>query len=147
MACPLRNARARRCCRDGGEWGLTGDQVYNVRKRARITTLIRVNFRAFSAPMTLLANHPQRSEIRERLLQNIVLRRLAPEAFDELEGQLAIVDYRKGDVLLSQGGHDMEQYFVLDGIPKRGVASPEGKGMTLRCPKEDDMCTSYAAWK
>src|SRR5258708_35786193 len=116
MACPLRNARARRCCGSGGEWGLTGDQVYNVRKRARITTLIRVNFRAFSAPMTLLANHPQRSEIRERLLQNIVLRRLAPEAFDELEGQLAIVDYRKGDVLLSQGAHDMEQYFVLDGI-------------------------------
>jgi len=97
--------------------------------------------------MTLLANHPQRPEIRERLLQNIVLRRLAPEAFDELEGQLAIVDYRKGDVLLSQGAHDMEQYFVLDGILKRVVASPEGKEMILRFAKEDDMDTSYAAWK
>ena len=97
--------------------------------------------------MTLLANHPQRPEIRERLLQNIVLRRLATEAFDELEGQLAIVDYRKGDVLLSQGAHDMEQYFVLDGILKRVVASPEGKEMILRFAKEDDMDTSYAAWK
>ncbi|HEX3058922.1 MAG TPA: Crp/Fnr family transcriptional regulator [Usitatibacter sp.] len=97
--------------------------------------------------MTLLANHPQRSEIRERLRQNIVLRRLAAEAFEDLEGQLAIVDYKKGDVLLSQGAHEMEQYFVIDGILKRVVASPEGKEMILRFAKEDDMDTSYAAWK
>jgi CRP-like cAMP-binding protein len=97
--------------------------------------------------MTLLANHPRRSEIRERLRQNIVLRRLSTEAFEELEGQLAIVDYKKGDVLLSQGAHEMEQYFVLDGILKRVVASPEGKEMILRFAKEDDMDTSYAAWK
>jgi len=97
--------------------------------------------------MTLLANHPQRSEIRERLRQNIVLRRLAAEAFEEREGQLAIVDYKKGDVLLSQGAHEMEQYFVIDGILKRVVASPEGKEMILRFAKEDDMDTSYAAWK
>jgi CRP-like cAMP-binding protein len=97
--------------------------------------------------MTLLANHPQRSEVRERLRQNIVLRRLAPEAFEELEGQLAIVDYKKGDVLLSQGAHEMEQYFVIEGILKRVVASPEGKEMILRFAKEDDMDTSYAAWK
>ena len=55
--------------------------------------------------MTLLMNHPQRSEIRERLQQNIVLRRLPAPAFDEIEGQLVIVDYKKGDVLLSQGAH------------------------------------------
>jgi CRP-like cAMP-binding protein len=110
-------------------------------------TLIRVNFGPAPRPMTLLANHPQRPEIRERLLQNIVLRRLKPKAFDELEMALAIVDYRKGDVLLSQGAHDMEQYFVLDGVLKRVVASPEGKEMILRFAKEDDMDTSYAAWK
>jgi len=97
--------------------------------------------------MTLLVNHPQRSEIRERLRSNIVLRRLNPEAFDDLEGALAIVDYKKGDVLLSQGAHEMEQYFVLDGILKRVVASSEGKEMILRFAKEDDMDTSYAAWK
>ena len=97
--------------------------------------------------MTLLANHPQRSEIRERLRQNIVLRRLPGAAFDEIEGQLVIVDYKKGDVLLSQGAHEMEQYFVIDGILKRVVASPEGKEMILRFAKEDDMDTSYAAWK
>jgi CRP-like cAMP-binding protein len=97
--------------------------------------------------MTLLANHPQRSEIRERLRQNIVLRRLDAAAFEELEASLAIMDYKKGDVLLSQGAHDMEQYFVIDGILKRVVASPEGKEMILRFAAEDDMDTSYAAWK
>ena len=97
--------------------------------------------------MTLLVNHPQRPEIRERLRQNIVLRRIPAQSFDELEAALSVVDYRKGDVLLSQGAHEMEQYFVLDGILKRVVASPEGKEMILRFAKEDDMDTSYAAWK
>jgi len=97
--------------------------------------------------MTLLANHPERVEIREQLHRNIVLRRLAPDAFGELEPLLAIVDYRKGDVLLTQGAHDMEQYFVIDGVLKRVVSNPEGKEMILRFAKEDDMDTSYAAWR
>lgn len=103
--------------------------------------------RRVTVRMTLLVNHPDLADIRERLHQNIVLRRLKTRAFQELESALAIVDYRKGDVLLSQGAHDMEQYFVLDGILKRVVASPEGKEMILRFAKEDDMDTSYAAWK
>ena len=97
--------------------------------------------------MTLLGNHPDAAYIRERLEKNIVLRRLDKGAFDELATSLAIVDYRKGDVLLSQGAHEMEQYFVIEGILKRVVASPEGKEMILRFAKEDDMDTSYAAWK
>jgi CRP-like cAMP-binding protein len=97
--------------------------------------------------MTLLVNHPSRTELRARLQENIVLRRLSKAAFEALEPHLAIVDYRKGDVLLSQGAHEMEQYFVLDGILKRVVASPEGKEMILRFAKEDDMDTSYAAWR
>src|SRR3954464_15961201 len=97
--------------------------------------------------MTLLANHPEAAAIRDRLHQNIMLRRLQREDFDALEADLAVVDYRKGDVLLSQGAHEMEQYFVLDGILKRVVASPEGKEMILRFAHEDDMDTSYAAWK
>jgi CRP-like cAMP-binding protein len=97
--------------------------------------------------MTLLVNHPQRESLRKQLEENIVLRRLKPGAFEALEPHLAIVDYRKGDVLLSQGAHEMEQYFVLDGILKRVVASPEGKEMILRFAKEDDMDTSYAAWR
>ncbi len=97
--------------------------------------------------MTLLANHPDREEISAQLRRNIVLRRLAARAFAQLEPVLAIVDYRKGDVLLTQGAHDMEQYFVLDGVLKRVVSNPEGKEMILRFAKEDDMETSYAAWR
>ena len=97
--------------------------------------------------MTLLANHPERDEIAEQLHRNIVLRRLAPAAFGKLEPLLSIIDYRKGDVLLTQGAHDMEQYFVIDGVLKRVVSSPEGKEMILRFAKEDDMDTSYAAWR
>jgi CRP-like cAMP-binding protein len=97
--------------------------------------------------MTLLANHPERDEMSAQLRRNIVLRRLAPEAFRRLEPQLAVVDYRKGDVLLTQGAHEMEQYFVLDGVLKRVVSNPEGKEMILRFAKEDDMETSYAAWR
>jgi CRP-like cAMP-binding protein len=110
--------------------------------------LIRVKFSDPPTPeMTLLVNHPELAGIRELLHRNIVLRRLKRRAFEELEGVLSIVDYRKGDVLLSQGAHEMEQYFVLDGILKRVVASPEGKEMILRFASEDDMDTSYAAWK
>jgi CRP-like cAMP-binding protein len=97
--------------------------------------------------MTLLVNHPDLTLIRERLQQNIVLRRLDKPAFEALSADLVIMDYRKGDVLLSQGAHEMEQYFVIDGILKRVVASPEGKEMILRFAQEDDMDTSYAAWK
>jgi CRP-like cAMP-binding protein len=97
--------------------------------------------------MTLLATHPEREQVAEQLRRNIVLRRLPPPAFAALEPMLAVVDYRKGDVLLTQGAHDMEQYFVIDGVLKRVVANPEGKEMILRFAKEDDMDTSYAAWR
>jgi CRP-like cAMP-binding protein len=97
--------------------------------------------------MTFLSNHPDRAEISAQLRRNIVLRRLPAEAFDELEPLLAVVDYRKGDVLLTQGAHEMEQYFVIEGVLKRVVSNPEGKEMILRFAREDDMDTSYAAWK
>jgi CRP-like cAMP-binding protein len=97
--------------------------------------------------MTFLANHPDRADISAQLRRNIVLRRLPVEAYAELEPLLAVVDYRKGDVLLTQGAHEMEQYFVIEGVLKRVVSSPEGKEMILRFAREDDMDTSYAAWK
>ncbi len=97
--------------------------------------------------MTLLASHPNRAAICARLHSNIVLRRLKKRAFDELESALSIVECKKGDVLLTQGAHDMEQYFVIDGILKRVVSNPGGKEMILRFSAEDEMETSYAAWK
>lgn len=97
--------------------------------------------------MTLLSTHPQREAIRLALARNIVLRTLKPRAFTELERQLVIADYKKGDLLLGQGDHEMEQYFVLEGVLKRVVANQEGKEIILRFSKEDDMDTSYAAWR
>jgi len=35
------------------------------------------------------------------------MRTLKPRAFTDLEKLLSIVDYRKGDVLISQGDHEM----------------------------------------
>ena len=97
--------------------------------------------------MTLLISHPQRDAIRAQLARNIVLRTLKPRAFTELEKELVIVEYKKGDLLLGQGDHNMQQYFVLDGILKRVVSNQEGKEMILRFSKEDDMDTSYAAYR
>jgi CRP-like cAMP-binding protein len=97
--------------------------------------------------MTLLTSHPQRELIRRQLSQNIILRTLKPRAFLELEKHLTIADYRKGDLLLGQGDHDMAQYFILEGVLKRVVSNQEGKEMILRFSKEDDMDTSYAAWR
>ena len=97
--------------------------------------------------MTLLISHPQRDLIRLQLARNIVLRTLKPRLFTELEKYLEIVEYKKGDLLLGQGAHDMTQFFVLEGILKRVVSNQEGKEMILRFSKEDDMDTSYAAWR
>ncbi len=97
--------------------------------------------------MTLLISHPQRDVIRTQLARNIVLRTLKPRAFTELEKHLTITEHKKGDLLLGQGDHEMAQYFILEGILKRVVANQEGKEMILRFSKEDEMDTSYAAWR
>ena len=65
----------------------------------------------------------------------------------ELESHLVILDAQKGDSLLHQGVHEMEQYFILDGILKRVVSNNDAKEMILRFADERDMETSYAAWR
>ena len=82
--------------------------------------------------MTLLVQHPERIVIRVQLRQNIVLQRLSDEQWRELEEMLVVVDCHKGDFLLHQGVHEMEQYFVLDGLLKRVVSNAEAKEMILR---------------
>lgn len=97
--------------------------------------------------MALLINHPDREKILQQLKTNIVLRSLKPKALAELEKQLSVVDCKKGDILVSQGDHEMEQFFVLEGVLKRVVSNPQGREMILRFAVEDDIDTSYAAWK
>ena len=96
---------------------------------------------------TPIENHPERNVIRLELRQNIVLRDLAEHERADLERHLVIVDCAKGDHLLLQGVHEMEQYFVLAGVLKRVVANAEAKEMILRFANEHDFETSYAAWR
>lgn len=97
--------------------------------------------------MTSVENHPERNILRVQLKQNIILKGIDRGEMAELEPQLEVVDCHKGDFLLRQGVHEMEQYFILDGILKRVVINPEAKEMILRFADETDMETSYAAWR
>lgn len=96
---------------------------------------------------TPLEIHPERNVIRLELRQNIVLKEMTDTERDELEPHLIIVDGAKGEPLLHQGVHEMEQYFVLDGILKRVVTNAEAKEMILRFADQRDIETSYAAWR
>jgi CRP-like cAMP-binding protein len=72
---------------------------------------------------------------------------MRPSEMAELEPFLSVMDYQKGDLLLHQGVHEMEQYFILQGILKRVVSDQDAKEMILRFADEQDMETSYAAWR
>ncbi len=97
--------------------------------------------------MSSVEKHPEKNVIRVQLTQNVILSELTANERSELEQLLTVVDCHKGDYLLHQGVHDMEQYFVLDGILKRVVANDKAKEMILRFADERDMETSYAAWR
>ena len=97
--------------------------------------------------MTLLANHPERNVIRLELKRNEVLKELDESDREQLEPHMSVFDGSKGDFLLHQGVHEMEQYFIIHGILKGVVSNKEGKEMILRFADENDMETSYAAWR
>jgi len=97
--------------------------------------------------LSAIVNHPQVNTIRLQLKQNLILREMAAQAWEDLEPQLEIAEYRKGEALVRQGSAAMEQFFILDGILKRVVSNPQGKEMILRFAAETDMDTSYAAWR
>ncbi len=97
--------------------------------------------------MSSIEKHPEKNVIRVQLTQNAVLSELTDSERKELEQLLVVVDCPKGDFLLHQGVHDMEQYFVLDGILKRVVSNDQAKEMILRFSDERAMETSYAAWR
>src|SRR5205809_7319324 len=98
-------------------------------------------------PMTSLATHPERNSIRLQLRQNLLLQGMSAAQWTELAPLLGVADYRKGDPLVRQGGEEMEQFFVLEGMVKRVVSNPQGREMILRFAAETEMDTSYAAWR
>jgi CRP-like cAMP-binding protein len=97
--------------------------------------------------MTSLAAHPQKNSLRLLLRKNRVLEGMSPAQWAELEPQLVLADYRKGDPLVRQGDEEMEQFFILEGMLKRVVSNPQGREMILRFAAETEMDTSYAAWR
>ena len=97
--------------------------------------------------MPLLALHPEVRIIRLQLRQNLVLKSLSRQQWDEFERLVHIADYAKGALLENQGASMMQQYFILDGILKRVVSTPAGKEMILRFAAETEIDTSYAAWR
>src|SRR5258706_7439565 len=97
--------------------------------------------------MTALARHPEAKIVRLQLRQNLVLRALTREEWEQLEPLLDIADYPKGALLENQGDSSMQQYFILDGILKRVVSTHAGKEMILRFAAETEIDTSYAAWR
>jgi CRP/FNR family transcriptional regulator, dissimilatory nitrate respiration regulator len=119
--------------------------------------LTAVNFREIArllsgeflapAPMSSIEKHPERNVIRVQLAHNLVLKGMTAAQIAELEPHLVVVDCQKGEALLHQGVHEMEQYFILDGILKRVVSNQEAKEMILRFADEGQIETSYAAWR
>jgi len=93
------------------------------------------------------SSHPQRNSIRPQLRRNGILRDMSAAQWEALEPLLAIADYRKADRLVRQGDEEMAQVFVLDGMLKRVVSNPQGREMILRFAAENEMDTSYAAWR
>jgi CRP-like cAMP-binding protein len=97
--------------------------------------------------MSSIHAHPQRNTIRLQLRQSLVLKDMPASAWAGLEPLLEIVDFGKSSLLVLQGHGAMEQFFILDGILKRVVSDRKGKEMILRFAAENDMDTSYAAWR
>jgi CRP-like cAMP-binding protein len=97
--------------------------------------------------MSLIAHRPDRDRIRALLRQNVTLKLMDENVFAQLEPHLVVVECCKGEHLLHQGDHEMDQYFILDGILKRVVSIDSGKMMILRFAAERDIETSYAAWR
>jgi CRP/FNR family transcriptional regulator, dissimilatory nitrate respiration regulator len=97
--------------------------------------------------MSSIDKHPERNVIRVQLAHNLVLKGTTAAQMSELEQLLVVVDCQKGEALLNQGVHEMEQYFILEGILKRVVSNQEAKEMILRFADEGQMETSYAAWR
>jgi CRP-like cAMP-binding protein len=94
-----------------------------------------------------IETHPEKNVIRVQLAHNVVLKGMTAAQMAELEPLMVVVDCQKGEGLLAQGVHEMEQYFILEGILKRVVSNHEGKEMILRFAHEGEMETSYAAWR
>lgn len=94
-----------------------------------------------------IADHPDSESIRAALASNVVLKHMRSKELADLESHVVVLECAKSEILLRQGDVEMSQYFVLHGMLKRVVASPQGREMILRFTAAGDIETSYAAWR
>lgn len=94
-----------------------------------------------------LTDHPARHSIRLQLRRHPLIAEFDEPAFTALAQAVVIQDGHRGECLLAQGEHDWRQFFVLEGLLKRVVTSPEGREVALRFAGEGDMETCYEAWQ
>jgi CRP-like cAMP-binding protein len=94
-----------------------------------------------------LHDHPTRNTIRLHLKRHPMLAALDDAAHDELAAMLTVQEGARGDRLVQQGSRDLRQFFIVEGVLKRVVTSPEGREMTLHFAGEDDMETCFESWR
>jgi CRP-like cAMP-binding protein len=94
-----------------------------------------------------LLNHPQRNFLRLQLKRNPLLAVLDDAQLAPLMEQLVVQEAHRGECLLEQGTRELRQFFVLEGLIKRIVGTPQGREMTLRFAGEGDFETCYDAWR
>jgi CRP-like cAMP-binding protein len=94
-----------------------------------------------------LSDHPLKRTIALQLKSQPLLARLDDATHAELAARLVVHEAQRGERLLEQGSQAPQQFFVIQGLLKRVVTSPEGREMTLRFVSENDMETCYEAWR
>jgi CRP-like cAMP-binding protein len=94
-----------------------------------------------------LSTHPRRHFLGLQLARHPLLCELEEAALAELVELLEMHDTCRGERMLEQGSRELRQYFVLEGLLKRMVTSPQGREMTLRFAGEGDFETCYDAWR
>ena len=94
-----------------------------------------------------LSSHPRRQYLRLLLTRHPLLSCLEDAEITELAELLVMQDVHRGECLLVQGSDEPRQFFVLEGLLKRTVSSPQGREMTLRFAGEGDFETCYDAWR
>lgn len=94
-----------------------------------------------------LPTHPQRNFLRLQLMRHPLLAMLDEVQIAPLVEQAMVQEAHRGECLLQQGGRELRQFFVLEGLVKRTVCSPQGREMTLRFAGEGDFETCHDAWR
>jgi len=94
-----------------------------------------------------ISTHPQGQYVRLQLARHPSLTGLGEGSLADLTAHVIVHDAQRGERLLEQGSREPQQFFVIEGLVKRIVSSPQGREMTLRFAGEGDFETCYDAWR